>query len=81
MGHRTGPSLRLATETVMANDQVHVLVLGVTLSSDLCADKHVSSVCPTCFYAGFGWLRGPAVEHWSLADVLSLSCARLVADG
>jgi len=24
--------------------------------------------------------RGPAVEHWSLADVLSLSCARLVAD-
>jgi len=28
-----------------------------------------------------GWLRGPAVEHWSLADVLSLSCARLVADG
>ena len=28
-----------------------------------------------------GWLRGPAVKHWSLADVLSLSCARLVADG
>ena len=28
-----------------------------------------------------GWLRGPAVEHWSLADVLSLSCARLAADG
>ena len=28
-----------------------------------------------------GWLRGPAVEHWSLANVLSLSCARLVADG
>ena len=27
------------------------------------------------------WLRSPAVEHWSLADVLSLSCARLVADG
>ena len=27
------------------------------------------------------WWRGPAVEHWSLADVLSLSCARLVADG
>jgi len=24
------------------------------------------------------WLRGPAVENWSLADVLSLSCARLV---
>ena len=27
------------------------------------------------------WLRGPAVGRWSLADVLSLSCARLVADG
>ena len=27
------------------------------------------------------WWRGPAVEHWSLADVLSLSCARLAADG
>ena len=27
------------------------------------------------------WLCGPAVEHWSLANVLSLSCARLVADG
>ena len=24
---------------------------------------------------------GPAVDHWSLADVLSLSCVRLVADG
>jgi len=29
----------------------------------------------------YGWLRGPTVEHWSLANVLSLSCARLVADG
>ena len=28
-----------------------------------------------------GWLRGPAVEHRSLAGVLSLSCARLAADG
>jgi len=28
-----------------------------------------------------GWWRSPAVEHWSLADVLSLSCAPLVADG
>jgi len=27
------------------------------------------------------WWRGPAVEHWSLADVLSLSYARLVVDG
>ena len=28
-----------------------------------------------------GWLRSPAVEHRSLAGVLSLSCARLAADG
>ena len=27
------------------------------------------------------WLRGPAVEHRSLAGVLSLSCTRLAADG
>ena len=27
------------------------------------------------------WLRGPAVEHRSLAGVLSLSCVRPVADG
>jgi len=28
-----------------------------------------------------GWWRSPAVEHRSLVGVLSLSCARLVADG
>jgi len=27
------------------------------------------------------WWRGPAVEHRSLAGVLSLSCAQPVADG
>jgi len=27
------------------------------------------------------WLRSPAVAHRPLAGVLSLSCARLVADG
>jgi len=32
-------------------------------------------------YNSFGWLRGPAVEHRSLAGVLSLSCGRPVADG
>ena len=31
--------------------------------------------------AHYYWLCGPAVEHRSLAGVLSLSCARLVADG
>jgi len=33
------------------SDQVRVL--GVTLTSDMCLDKHVASVCATCFY----WLR------------------------
>jgi len=46
-----GPSLQLGTETVLASDQVRVL--GVTLTSDLCIDKHVASVCAACFY----WLR------------------------
>jgi len=35
-----GPSLQLGTETVAAIDQVRVL--GVTLTSDLCLDKHVA---------------------------------------
>jgi len=30
---------------------------------------------------GSCWLRGSAVEHQSLASVLSLSCAQPVADG
>ena len=49
----TGPSLQLQlkTETVMASDQL--LVLGVTMSSDMSLDKHIGNVCATCFY----WLR------------------------
>jgi len=43
--------LQLRNETVAASDQVRVL--GVTLTSDLCVDKHVANVCATCFY----WLR------------------------
>jgi len=43
-----GPSLQLGTETVVVSYQVRVL--GVTLTSDLCIDKHV---CAACFY----WLR------------------------
>jgi len=40
------------------------------------------SSLPLCIpHRGTSWLRGPAVEHWSLAGVLSLSCARLVDDG
>ena len=42
------------------------------------------ALCPTpqsLADAHYCWLCGPAVEHRSLAGVLSLSCARLVADG
>ena len=46
-----GPSLQLGTETVVVSYQVRVL--GVTLTSDLCLDKHVASVCAACFY----WFR------------------------
>jgi len=28
----------------------YVRVLGVTISSDLCLDKHVSMICATCFF-------------------------------
>ena len=45
------PSLQLGTETVAASDQVRVV--GVTMTSDLCLDKHIASVRATCFY----WLR------------------------
>jgi len=31
----------------------HVRLLGVTISSDLSLDIHVSTICSTCFY----WLR------------------------
>ena len=44
------PALQLAADTVVASD--HVRLLGVTISSDLSLQKHVS-VCATCFY----WLR------------------------
>ena len=42
-----------------------------------------SSTNYTPFFLTFGreQQHGPAVEHRSLAGVLSLSCARLVADG
>ena len=43
------PSLSLGDETVTPSD--HVPVLGVTFSSDLRLDKHVSSVTAKCFYS------------------------------
>jgi len=47
----SGPSLQLGAETIKASD--HVRLLGVTISLDLSLDKHVSTICSTCFY----WLR------------------------
>jgi len=46
-----GLSLEIDSDTVVASD--HVRVHGVTFSSDLSPDKHVSGVCAACFY----WLR------------------------
>ena len=44
----SGPSLDLGTGPITASD--HVRLLGVTVSSDLSLEKHVSGVCSTCFY-------------------------------
>jgi len=48
-----GPGLRLGADTVTASE--HVRLLGVTISSDLTLDKHVSNVCDCA--AGFFRLR------------------------
>jgi len=47
----SGLSLQIDADIVTASD--HVRVLGVTFSSDLSLDKHVSSICAAFFY----WLR------------------------
>jgi len=43
-----GPSLCLEEDTITPNE--HVRVFGVTISSDLDLDKHVSNVCSTGFF-------------------------------
>ena len=45
------PSLQLGTDTVTAQDDARLL--GVTISSDLSLQRHVSNVSTTAFY----WLR------------------------
>jgi len=45
------PSLQLGEDVIRARD--HVRLVGVTVAADLSLDKHVSSVCKTCF----SWLR------------------------
>jgi len=43
--------LQLGSDSIAANDHVHLL--GVTISSDLSLDRHISIVSTSCFY----WLR------------------------
>ena len=45
------PALQLGSDTVIASD--HVQVLGVTFSSDLSLEKHVSKTCAVSFH----WLH------------------------
>jgi len=47
----SGPPLRLGDENITAS--THVRLLGVTISSVLSTDKHVSNISSSCFY----WLR------------------------
>jgi len=46
-----GPSLQLGDDVIEPSD--HVRLLGVTIAADLGLDRHVSTVCKTCFF----WLR------------------------
>ena len=45
------PSLQLGINVIRASD--HVRLLGVIIAADLSLDRHVSTVCKTCFF----WLR------------------------
>jgi len=45
---RCGPTIKLGTDTIKASD--HVRLLGVTMSSDLSLEKHVSVVSAACFF-------------------------------
>jgi len=44
---RCAPTIRLGADIIAARE--HVRLLGVTLSSDLSLEKHVSTVSATCF--------------------------------
>jgi len=67
----------------MRSARVSVMVASVRGISSITVAVllSVSIIIAGLQFLAHRWLRGPAVEQWSLADVLSLSCARLVADG
>ena len=54
--------LQIDSDTVTTSN--HVRVLGVILSTDLSLDKHVSSICASCFF----WLRQLRRVRRSLDD-------------
>jgi len=56
-----------------------LITSAFTLVIKLDSFQRIRKYRSVAFYVA--WLRGPAVEHRSLAGVLSLSCVRLVADG
>ena len=58
------PSLQLGADTVTAQDDVRLL--GVTISSDLSLQRHVSNVSATSFYTSFYWLRQLRLVRQSL---------------
>jgi len=55
------PSLQLGADVIRASD--HVRLLSVIIAADLSLDRHVSSVCNTCFF----WLRqlNGSVVRWT----------------
>jgi len=64
----------------------HVQIICTSLQTALCHSlgREMTTgpeALPVLYGCMICWLRGPAVEHRSLADVLSLSYARLVPDG
>ena len=64
-----GPPLRLGSEVIAASD--HVRLLGVTVSSDLSLQKHVSFVCLLCASTG-------SARFAEIDDLLTLSPRRLL---
>jgi len=72
-------SVCLSVTLVYCGQTVGLIKMKLGMQVGLCPGHIVLDGNPAPLSSG--WLCGPAVEHRSLAGVLSLSCARLVADG